>query len=77
MPLQLGDVAPDFDTHRRQMAAAVAGRHESNVIRDFVERFLRPRGLARPATPFMVQAIESFVQAAAAERGPAVTETHS
>jgi hypothetical protein len=71
------DVAPDFDTHRRQMAAAVAGRHESNVIRDFVERFLRPRGLARPATPFMVQAIESFVQAAAAERGPAVTETHS
>jgi hypothetical protein len=71
------DVAPDFDTHRRQLAAAVNGDFDSRAIRSFIEQFLRPQGIDRPATPFMVQAIEDFAQSAHREHRPEVTETHS
>lgn len=70
------DVAPDFETHRRQLAAAVGGNHDPRAIRSFIEQFLRPRGIDRPATPFMVEAIEEFAMSHR-ERQSAVTETHS
>ena len=70
------DVAPDFETHRQHLAAAVAGQYDPAVIRNFVERFLRPRGLDSPATPHMVQAIEAFAPAPLRERS-AVSETRS
>jgi hypothetical protein len=68
------DVAPDFETHRQQLADAVAGRYDPAVIRDFVERFLRPRGLDSAATPHMVHAIEQFAPATLRQR-PALRET--
>lgn len=58
------DVAPDFDTHRRQLAAAVAGEHDEAVIRGFIQRFLRPHGLDREATPIMVEALEAMARPA-------------
>jgi hypothetical protein len=69
------DVAPDFDAHRRQLAAAVSGDYDPRAIRAFIEQFLRPHGIDRPATPLMVQAIEEFARAR--EPLSAVTETRS
>ena len=54
------EVAPDFDQHRQQLADAVAGRYDAAAIRAFVQRFLRPHGLDRPATAIMAEAIEEF-----------------
>ena len=71
------DVAPDFETHRRQLAAAVAGDYDPAVIRNFIEQFLRPRGLERPATPIVARAIERFAPAAFRANQKAVTETRS
>jgi uncharacterized ferritin-like protein (DUF455 family) len=68
------DVAPDFETHRQQLADAVAGRYDPAAVRDFVERFLRPRGLDSAATPHMVDAIEQFAPATLRQR-PALRET--
>ena len=52
-------MARGFDEHRRQLAAALvddaAARDRS---RRFVESFVRPRGLDRPAAPIMVEEIE-------------------
>jgi len=56
------EVAPDFETHRRQLAAAVAGEYDSVAIRRFIEQFLRPQGLGHPATPLMVEAIEQLAE---------------
>jgi hypothetical protein len=70
------DVAPDFETHRQQLSAAVSGQYDPAVIRGFVERFLRPRGLDVPATSHMVEAIEQFAPAALRER-TALSETRS
>lgn len=52
------DVAPDFDTHRRQLIEAVYGTPDGTAIRAFVRDFLRPLGLDRPATPIMADAVE-------------------
>jgi hypothetical protein len=71
------DVAPDYETHRQQLAAAVNGDYDPRVIRNFIEQFLRPQGVDHPATPFMVQAIEEFARVQAPESRPAVTETRS
>lgn len=54
------DVAPDFDTHRQQLAAAVAGTVDRVATQRFIEQFVRPHGLDRPATPIMVAAIEEL-----------------
>jgi hypothetical protein len=54
------DVAADFAAHRRQLAAAVSGRYDPEVIRTFIRQFLRPHGLDRAATPIMVDAIEAL-----------------
>ena len=71
------DVAPDFEVHRRQLAAAVAGDYDRQAIRSFIEQFLRPNGIDSPATPFMVRAIEEFAQSAYREQPSEVTQTHS
>ena len=71
------DVAPDFDVHRRQLAAAVAGDYDQQAIRSFIEQFLRPNGIDRPATPFMVRAIEEFAHSAYRDQPSEVTQTHS
>jgi len=71
------DVAPDFDTHRRQLAAAVRGDYDPRAIGRFIEEFLRPRGIDRPATLFMVHAIEEFAQSKNREHRSEVTETRS
>ena len=71
------DVAPDFDVHRRQLASAVAGDYDRQAIRSFIEQFIRPNGIDRPATPFMVRAIEEFAQSVYRDQPTAVTQTHS
>ena len=58
------EVAPDFETHRRQLAAAVRGEYDADAIRTFIERFLRPHGWSQPATPVLVSAIEEFARSA-------------
>ncbi len=54
------DVASDFASHRRQLAAAVGGRHDAEGVRAFIQEFIRPHGLGRPATPIMADAIEQL-----------------
>jgi hypothetical protein len=54
------EIAADFQEHRGQLAAAVAGRHDREAVHRFIEQFLRPHGLDRPATPIMVEAIEQL-----------------
>ena len=52
-------MAPDFETHFRQLAEAVAlggARDERN--RRFLSAFVRPEGLDRPATPAFADALE-------------------
>jgi hypothetical protein len=47
-----------LDDHRASLAAAVQGRVDVGAIRDFIERFVRPRGIAQPVTPLLADAIE-------------------
>ena len=56
------EVAPDFDTHRQQLAAAVRGEYDAGVMRRHVERFVRPHGGTQPATPLLVAAIEDLAR---------------
>jgi hypothetical protein len=56
------DVAPDFDTHRQQLTAAVAGAVDAPAIRAFIREFLRPHGLEIPATTLMADAIEALAR---------------
>jgi hypothetical protein len=62
------EVAPDFDTHRRQLASAVAGEYDREAIRQFIQQFLRPHGLDRPATVVMVEAVEALARLRTASR---------
>jgi hypothetical protein len=57
------EVAPDFETHRRQLAAAVEGQYDREAIRRFIGEFVRPHGLDRSATTVMVEAIERLARA--------------
>jgi hypothetical protein len=60
-------LSEDFDEHLAQLSAALdrAGEPDERSRR-FVEAFVRPHGLDRPATPLLVDALE-----AAARRAPA------
>lgn len=71
------DVAPDFETHRQQLAAAVRGDHDPSKIRAFIEQFLRPRGIDRPATPIVVRAIEESARPAVRERRASATKVRA
>jgi hypothetical protein len=53
-------LAADFETHRRQLAAALAGEYERAAIDAFVRRFVRPHGLDQPVSPFVADAITSL-----------------
>jgi hypothetical protein len=54
-------VAPDFETHLEQLAEAVSPTQaDRERIAAFVRSFVRPHGLDRPATPFLVDAIEEI-----------------
>ena len=58
------DVAPDFEAHRRQLAAAVAGDYDRPAIRAFVESSCaRQRDQIGTAIPLMADAIEELVAA--------------
>jgi hypothetical protein len=70
------EVAPDFEAHRQQLAAAVEERYDREGIRTFIQEFLRPHGLHRPATPIMVDAIERLAGLAEG-RTPPLTAAHS
>ena len=56
-------VARSFEEHVEQLARAM--QTESGSARPavrFVEEFIRPRGIDKPATPFMIEAIEGVVE---------------
>ena len=57
------DVAADFETHRRQLVAAISGGSDHVAIRRFIAEFLRPQGLDRPVAGIMADAIESASRA--------------
>jgi len=57
-PLQM---APDFETHFEQLAAAVSSdRSHDERTRRFLRAFVRPAGLDAPATPVFVDALEQL-----------------
>jgi hypothetical protein len=56
-------VAGDFDEHLAQLAHALSGPPEATASsRAFVERFLRPAGIDRPAAPLVAGALEALAQ---------------
>jgi len=52
-------VAPGLDTHVQQLADVLTGAAPRHRSREFVESFVRPRGLDRPAGVWMAELIES------------------
>ena len=54
------ELAGDFDEHRLQLAAALAGRDDRTRIEIFVRRFVRPHGLDVPVAPIVADAIEAL-----------------
>jgi hypothetical protein len=50
--------AHGFEEHVQQLAAALRAPGNDDRIRKFIERFVRPRGLEKPVTPIMAEAIE-------------------
>ncbi len=55
------ELAEDFDAHRRQLSAALAGEYDRAAIASFVQRFVRPHGLDVPVAPRVADAIESLL----------------
>ena len=55
------ELAPDLDEHRNQLARAVAGDCDLAEIRRAIERFIRPEGWHRPATPILAGAITALM----------------
>jgi hypothetical protein len=62
-------VADDLDTHLEQLSRALDAPEEVRERgRRFVEHFVRPRGLERPATPILLEELESLPKLAPAAR---------
>ena len=61
--------ASTFSEHRRQLAAALAGRPD-DAGRDFVAAFVRPRGLDRPAGEFLAAELERAARVSAVTASP-------
>ena len=55
------DLANDLDEHKTQLGRAVSGGYAADEIRSAVERFIRPEGWDRPATPILADAIADMV----------------
>jgi hypothetical protein len=54
-------VAPSLEEHARQLAQVLAGdESDAERRRAFVESFVRPHGLDRPATPIFADAVEEL-----------------
>ena len=51
------ELANDFDEHKTHLARALTGGYDAGEIRAAVERFIRPHGWQRPATPILADAI--------------------
>jgi hypothetical protein len=51
------ELAKDFDEHKTHLARAIGGGYDVAEIRSAVERFIRPDGWHRPATPILANAI--------------------
>lgn len=65
--------AATIDEHLEQLAASLRGEDAASreQARSFVERFVRPHGLSRPATPIAADAIEELARrSVAAHRDP-------
>ncbi len=66
-------VAGGFDEHLEQLAHALSGPPEAAASsRAFVERFLRPCGIDRPAAPLVAQALEELARDAPRPAGAPV-----
>ncbi len=64
--------APDFEAHIRQLGAELASGGEGREeVRRFVEDFLRPHGLDKPATPILTATLEALAQVRSADRSSA------
>jgi hypothetical protein len=65
-------VGRDFDEHAEQLAESLRGRVADGRNERFLRRFVRPRGLDRPARELIVEAIEELGAGAAPapRRGP-------
>jgi len=55
------ELAADFDEHRAQLSAALAGGDDRAQTPAFVQRFVRPRGLDVPVAPIVAEAIEALL----------------
>jgi hypothetical protein len=51
------ELANDLDEHKTHLARALTGGYAADEIRRAVERFVRPHGWHRPATPILAGAI--------------------
>ena len=67
-------VARNFDEHVEELARSLVEDPEVSAAhnRPFVESFVRPHGIGRPATPILVDAIEAL---AAREPAGAIPDT--
>jgi hypothetical protein len=56
------ELAHDLDEHKTHLARAVSGGYAVDEIRGAVERFIRPEGWGRRATPILADAIADMVR---------------
>jgi FkbM family methyltransferase len=69
------EYAPDFERHFSQLSDALRGDFDREGIALFVETFVRPRGIDRPATPILADAIvEELGESGTRSRAPAKDE---
>jgi FkbM family methyltransferase len=50
----------NFEVHTRQLEQMIQAKPGIVHSREFVTRFVRPHGLAKPSTPYVVEALESM-----------------
>jgi hypothetical protein len=57
------NVAHNFEEHCEQLARALAGGEEESArVREFIESFVRPRGLDRPVAPILADELEGVAK---------------
>jgi hypothetical protein len=57
------ELASDLEEHKSHLARAISGGYDVDEIRRAVERFIRPSGWNRPATPILAEAITEMTPA--------------
>ena len=62
------EVATDTDQHLAQLEAVLRGEFDSERCQRAIERFVRPAGIDRPASPILADAVESWMIAEARPR---------